>query len=59
MQLEVVKRTEVKRGFALLGHGAQLCLAARFRRPARNYERLVTTLAALHYLAFACIMLAN
>jgi transposase len=31
--------------------------AARFRRLARDYERLATTLAALHFLAFACLML--
>ena len=28
-------------------------LAARFRRLARDYERLPETLAGLHYLAFA------
>jgi hypothetical protein len=33
--------------------------AARFRRLARDYERLAETLAALHYLAFAMLMLAN
>jgi transposase len=33
--------------------------AARFRRLARDYERLAETLAALHYLAFAILMLAN
>jgi transposase len=32
---------------------------ARFRRLARDYERLAETLAALHYLAFAILMLAN
>ena len=31
--------------------------AARFRRLARDYERLAQTLAAYHYLAFAYIML--
>lgn len=33
--------------------------AARFRRLAQDYERLAKTLAALHYLTFAILMLAN
>ncbi len=33
--------------------------AARFRRLARDYERLSATLAGYHYLAFACLMLAQ
>jgi transposase len=33
--------------------------AARFRRLARDYERLSKTLASHHYLAFAILMLAN
>ncbi|HTF64289.1 MAG TPA: IS5/IS1182 family transposase, partial [Edaphobacter sp.] len=33
--------------------------AARFRRLARDYERLSDTLAGFHYFAFACIMLAK
>ncbi|HET6520529.1 MAG TPA: IS5/IS1182 family transposase, partial [Geminicoccaceae bacterium] len=28
----------------------------RFRRLARDYERLPATLAGLHFLAFACLM---
>jgi transposase len=31
--------------------------AARFRRLARDYERLPTTVAGLHFVAFACLML--
>jgi len=31
--------------------------ASRFRRLARDYERLPETLAGLHYLAFAILML--
>ena len=31
--------------------------AARFRRLARDYERLPDTVAGLHFLAFACLML--
>jgi transposase len=30
---------------------------ARFRRLARDYERLATTLAGLHYVAFGMMML--
>ena len=30
--------------------------AARFRRLARDYGRLATTLAGLHFVAFACVM---
>jgi hypothetical protein len=30
--------------------------AARFRRLARDYERLSQTLAAFHYFAVACLM---
>lgn len=41
------------------GGRAQFCLGCRFRRLARDYERLAKTLAAFHFLAFACIMLAN
>jgi transposase len=33
--------------------------AARSRRLARDYERLEQTLAGLHYLAFAILMLAK
>jgi transposase len=33
--------------------------AARFRRLARDYERLAKTLAALHYLAFAILIRSN
>jgi hypothetical protein len=31
--------------------------AACFRRLARDYERLPSTLAGLHFLAFACLFL--
>jgi transposase len=61
--LEVIKHTEVKRGFVLLPRRLvverSFAWEARFRRLARDYERLASTLAALHYLAFACLMLAN
>jgi len=61
--LEVVKHTEAKRGFVLLPRRwvveRSFAWAARFRRLARDYERLAQTLAGLHYLAFACLMLAK
>jgi transposase len=63
VRLEVVKHTEVKRGFVLLPRRwvveRSFAWAARFRRLARDYERLNQTLASLHYLAFASLMLAN
>ena len=33
--------------------------AARFRRLARDYERLPETLAGLHFLAFVCLLLGR
>ena len=33
--------------------------AARFRRLTRDYERLPETLAGLHFVAFACLMLSK
>jgi transposase len=55
--LEVVKHTEAKRGFVLLPRRwvveRSFGWAARFRRLARDYERLAQTLAGLHHLAFA------
>lgn len=63
IQLEVIKHTEAKRGFVLLPRRwvveRSFAWAARFRRLARDYERLAETLAALHYLAFAILMLGN
>jgi len=61
IQLEVIKHTEAKRGFILLPRRwvveRSFAWAARFRRLARDYERLGQTLAGFHYLAFACLML--
>ena len=63
IRLEVVKHTEAKRGFVLLPRRwvveRSFAWAARFRRLARDYERLAKILAGLHYLAFAILMLAN
>jgi transposase len=63
MQLEVVKLPEAKKGFVLLPRRwvveRSFGWVARFRRLARDYERLPQTLAGLHYLAFAILMLKN
>ena len=63
VRLEVVKLSEAKRGFVLLPRRwvveRSFGWAARFRRLARDYERLATTLAGYHWLAFAGLMLNN
>ena len=63
IQLEVIKHTEAKRGFVLLPRRwvveRSFAWAARFRRLARDYERLADTLGAFHFLAFACLMIAQ
>jgi transposase len=63
VELEVVKLAEAKRGFVLLPRRwvveRSFGWAARFRRLARDYERLPTTLAGLHWLAFASLMLKS
>ena len=61
IQLEVVKLPEAKRGFVLLPRRwvveRSFAWVARFRRLARDYERLPTVLAGLHFIAFACLLL--
>ena len=61
IRLEVVKLTEAKRGFVLLPWRwvveHSFAWATRFRRLATNYERLSETVAGLHFVAFACLML--
>ena len=61
IQLEVVKHHQAKRGFVLLPRRwvveRSFAWAARFRRLARDYERLATTLAGYHWLVFAMLML--
>jgi transposase len=63
IRLEVVKHTEAKRGFVLLPRRwvveRSFAWAARFRRLARDYERLPQTLAGLHFIAFACLLLSR
>jgi transposase len=63
MQLEVVKRSHAKKGFAWLPRRwvveRSFVWAARFRRLARGYERLPGTLAGWHVLAFTILMLTR
>jgi transposase len=61
MRLEVVKHHQAKHGFVLLPRRwvveRSFAWAARFRRLARDYERLASTLAGYHWLAFVSLML--
>jgi transposase len=64
IQLEVVKLPDAqgpKRGFVLLPRRwvveRSFAWLARFRRLARDYERLPETVAGLTFLAFTCLML--
>ena len=61
IRLEVVKLPTAKRGFVLLPRRwvveRSFGWMARFRRLARDYERLPETLAGLHFLVFAMLML--
>ena len=61
--LEVVKLPEAKKGFVLLPRRwvveRSFGWLACFRRLARDYERLASTLAGLHYVAFSMLMLRN
>lgn len=63
IKLEVVSLREAKRGFVLLPRRwvveRSFAWLSRFRRLARDYERLPTTLRGMHFLAFACLMLKN
>lgn len=63
IELAVVKLPEAKQGFVLLPRRwvveRSFAWAARFRRLARDYEQLASTLAGYHVLAFVCVMLAR
>jgi transposase len=63
IRLEVVKHPAAKRGFVLLPRRwvveRGFAWMARFRRLARDYERLETTLEGFHYVAFALLALAK
>src|SRR5450759_3570712 len=59
--LEVVRLPEAKRGFVLLPRRwvveRSFGWMARFRRLAKDYERLATTLVGMHFVAFVCLLL--
>lgn len=59
--LDVIKLPEAKRGFVLLPRRwvveRDFAWATRFRRLVRDYERLPETVAGLHFVAFAVVML--
>ena len=60
IHLEVVKHQEAKRGFVLLPRRwvveRDFAWASRFRRLVKDYERLPETVAGLHFVAFAYLM---
>ncbi len=61
IRLAVAKLPDAKRGFILLprrwGVERSFAWASRFRRLVRDDERLPETVAGLHFVAFACLML--
>jgi transposase len=61
IQLEVVKLPAARKGFVLLPRRwvveRSIAWAARFRRLARDYERLPATLAGFHFLVFVILLL--
>jgi transposase len=61
IRLEVVKHPGAKKGFVLLPRRwvveRSFAWATRFRRLAKDYERLPETVAGLHFVAFACLFL--
>ncbi len=61
IRLEVVKLPEARRASVLLPRRwvaeRSFGWMARFRRLAKDYERLATTLVGLHYVAFAFLLL--
>ena len=63
IELAVVKLPQAKRGFVLLPRRwvgeRSFAWLARFRRLAKDYERLASTLKGMHLAAFAILMLAR
>ena len=61
IRLEVVRHSGAKKGFVLLPRRwvveRSFAWATRFRRLAKDYERLPATVAGLHFVAFACLFL--
>jgi transposase len=63
IDLQVVKKPEGQTGFVFLPRRwvveRSFAWLSRFRRLGRDYERLRTTLQQLHFVVFACLMLAR
>ncbi|WP_210522264.1 IS5 family transposase [Hymenobacter terricola] len=63
IDLQVIKKPEGQTGFVLLPRRwvveRSFAWLSRFRRLARDYERLSSTLQQLHFVVFTCIMLAR
>jgi transposase len=63
IRLEVVKLPQAKKGFVLLPKRwvveRSFAWAARFRRLARDYERVSETAKGLHFLVYALLMLVS
>lgn len=63
IELHVVKLQEAKKGFVLLPRRSvvesSFGWVNRFRRLARDYERLPETLAGLHLVVFSILLLGN
>jgi transposase len=63
VELVVIKLPEAKKGFVLLPRRwvveRSFAWTTRFRRLAKDYERLPETVAGLHFLVFAIMMLKN
>lgn len=61
--LTVIRLPQAKKGFVLLPRRwvveRSFGWKSRFRRLVRDYERLPSTLLGMHFLAFACLMLAR
>jgi transposase len=61
IRLEVVKHPGAKKGFVLLPRRGvverSFAWATRFRRLAKDYERLPEMVTGLHFVAFACLFL--
>jgi transposase len=61
IELVVVGLPEAKKGFVLLPRRwvveRSFAWATRFRRLAKDYERLPATVVGLHFVAFACLLL--
>jgi transposase len=64
IELQVIKLEEAKKGFVLLPRRWVVVERSfgwlnRFRRLASDYERLPETLAGLHFVVFAMLMLVH